>query len=80
MAGGCGAEPRASQYGGATPGGVGTVRTANKDEYLFGKVITYAINEHWIRDIRETIWRKVMKKKDKLIRDYIKGVEANSKL
>lgn len=27
MAGGCGAEPRASQYGGATPGGVGTVRT-----------------------------------------------------
>ncbi len=56
------------------------MRTANKDEYLFGKVITDAINEHWIRDIRETIWRKVMKKKDKLIRDYIKGVEANSKL
>ena len=53
---------------------------ANKDEYLFGKVITVAINEHWIRDIRETIWRELMKKKDKLIRDYIKGVEANSKL
>ena len=29
MAGGCGAEPRASQYGGAAPGGVGTVRTAH---------------------------------------------------
>lgn len=29
MAGGCGAEPRASQYGGATPGDVGTVRTAH---------------------------------------------------
>lgn len=53
---------------------------ANKDEYLFGKVIDDAIKEHWIRDIRETIWRKVKKKKDKLIRDYIKGVEANSKL
>jgi hypothetical protein len=22
-----------------------------------------AIKDHWIRDIRETIWRKVMKKK-----------------
>lgn len=29
MAGGCGAEPRTSQYGGAAPGGVGTVRTAH---------------------------------------------------
>ena len=29
MAGGCGAEPRASQYGGAVPGGVGTVRSAH---------------------------------------------------
>lgn len=53
---------------------------ANKDEYLFGKVIADAINEHWIRDIRETIWREVMKKKDKLIRDYVKKVENNGKL
>ena len=53
---------------------------ANKDEYLFGKVIADAINEHWIRDIRDTIWREIMKKKDKLIRDYIKKVENNGTL
>ena len=32
MVGGCGAEPRASQYGGAAPGGVGTVRTEQNSQ------------------------------------------------
>ena len=30
-----------------------------------------AIEEHWIEDIRQTIWKQVMKEKDKILRKYL---------
>ena len=43
---------------------------AEKEKYLFDKVIKDAIEENWIEDIRQTIWKEVMKKKKKVINDY----------
>ncbi len=43
---------------------------AEKEKYLFDKVIKDAIKDNWIEDIRQTIWKEVMKKRDKVIRDY----------
>ena len=37
-------------------------------ELYFNQIISYAIEEHWIRDIRETIWKQVMKEKDDILR------------
>ena len=31
-----------------------------------------AVKEHWIEDIRQTIWRKVMKEKDKILHEFYK--------
>ena len=36
------------------------------------KTINNAINNDWVKDIQQTIWRKVMKHKDKYINDFYK--------
>ncbi len=41
-----------------------------KEKYLFDKVIKEAIEDNWIEDIRQTIWKEVMKGKDKTVKDY----------
>lgn len=38
-----------------------------KDELYFNQIISCAIEEHWIRDIRETIWKQVMKEKNDIL-------------
>lgn len=38
----------------------------------FKKIIKDAINDHWIEDIRQTIWKQIMKKKDKIIAEWYK--------
>ncbi len=38
--------------------------------YIFIRTIKMAIEEHWIEDIRQTIWRKVMKNKKKVLNEY----------
>ncbi len=43
---------------------------AEKEYYLFDKLIKRAIEDNWIEDIRQTIWKEVMKKKKKVIKDY----------
>lgn len=47
---------------------------ANKDEWVFGTdsrgVIHDAIENNWVEDIRQTIWRKVMKNKKKILNEY----------
>ena len=40
------------------------------ESYLFNKVIRYAIEKHWMEDIRQTIWREVMKRKKKILSEY----------
>ena len=39
---------------------------------IFEMVIKGAINDHWIEDIRQTIWKQIMKKKDKIIAEWYK--------
>ena len=41
-----------------------------KDKYIFDKVMKLAIEGNWIEDIRQTIWKQVMKDKDKIINEY----------
>lgn len=41
-----------------------------KDKYIFDKVIELAVKEHWSEDIRQTIWKQVLKDKDKIINEY----------
>ena len=43
---------------------------AEKEKYLFDKLIKRAIEDNLIEDIRQTIWKEVMKKKKKVINDY----------
>ena len=43
---------------------------AEKEKYLFDKLIKRAIDDNWIEDIRQTIWKEVMKNKNKIIKDY----------
>ena len=43
---------------------------AEKEKYLFDKLIKRAIEDNWIEDIRQTIWKEVMKNKKKIINDY----------
>lgn len=43
---------------------------AEKEYYLFDKLIKRAIEDNWIEDIRQTIWKEVMKNKKKTIKDY----------
>lgn len=43
---------------------------AEKEKYIFDKVIKDAIEDNWIEDIRQTIWHEVMKKRKKVISDY----------
>lgn len=45
-----------------------------EEEIYFNKIIECAINEHWTEDIRQTIWNQIMKKKDKIIKEYFKKV------
>ena len=51
-------------------GGLDEPVGAEKEKYLFDKVIKDAVEENWIEDIRQTIWKEVMKKKKKVIKDY----------
>ena len=43
---------------------------AEKEYYLFDKLIKRAIEDNWIEDIRQTIWKEVMKNKKKTIKEY----------
>jgi group I intron endonuclease len=43
---------------------------AEKEKYLFDKLIKRAIEDNWIEDIRQTIWKEVMRNKNKVINDY----------
>ena len=43
---------------------------AEKEKYLFDKLIKEAIEDNWIEDIRQTIWKEVMNNKKKVIKDY----------
>ncbi len=43
---------------------------AEKEYYLFDKLIKRAIEDNWIEDIRQTIWKDVMKNKKKTIKEY----------
>lgn len=36
----------------------------------YNQIIDAAIHEHWIEDIRKTIWRQIMKKRDKIIKEW----------
>ena len=51
-------------------GGLNEPIGADLDKYLFDKVIKEAVEENWIEDIRQTIWKQVMKNKDKIINEY----------
>lgn len=42
-----------------------------QDKIFFDKIMRVAIEEHWIEDIRQTIWKQVMKEKDKILRKYL---------
>lgn len=41
-----------------------------KDKYIFDKVMQDAVEENWIEDIRQTIWKQIMDNRDKIINDY----------
>lgn len=41
----------------------------------YRNIIHCAIEDHWIKDIRETIWRQVRKKQDKLLKDFFKNIK-----
>lgn len=43
---------------------------AEKEYYLFDKLIIRAVEDNWIEDIRQTIWKEVMRHKNKVINDY----------
>lgn len=36
----------------------------------FNDIIRYAIDENWIEDIRQTIWKQIMKNEDKIIKEW----------
>jgi len=43
---------------------------AEKEKYLFDKLIKRAIEDNWIEDIRQTIWKEVMQKRKRVLSDY----------
>ena len=43
---------------------------AEKEKYLFDKLIKEAIEDNWVEDIRQTIWKEVIKNKKKTIKEY----------
>ena len=42
----------------------------DKEGYVFDRTIRIAIEEHWIEDIRQTIWKEIMKYKEKNINEW----------
>lgn len=40
------------------------------DKCFFDMTLKAAVEEHWIEDIRQTIWRKVMKEKEHILRKF----------
>lgn len=42
----------------------------DKEGYIFDRTIKIAIEEHWIEDIRQTIWKQIMDNKDNVINEY----------
>ena len=48
------------------------IANAQQEEIFYNQIIKNAIEEHWIKDIQQTIWKQIMKKKDKIIKDYFK--------
>ena len=45
------------------------------DKCFFDQIMKVAVEEHWIEDIRQTIWKQVMKEKDQIIRKLNKTIE-----
>ena len=43
---------------------------AEREKYLFDKLIKEAIEDNWIEDIRQTIWKEVMNNKERIIKEY----------
>lgn len=41
-----------------------------QDSIFFDNIINDAIDENWVKDIRQTIWREVMKNKEKVIKEW----------
>lgn len=48
------------------------IANAQQEEIFYNQIIKNAIEEHWIKDIQQTIWKQIIKKKDKIIKDYFK--------
>ena len=48
------------------------VSNAQQEEIFYNQIIKNAIEEHWMKDIQQNIWKQIMKKKDKIIKDYFK--------
>lgn len=44
---------------------------AKQSKCYFDAIMKAAVEEHWIEDIRQTIWKQVMKEKDQIIRKYL---------
>lgn len=44
---------------------------AQKSLCYFNSIMKSAIEDHWIKDIQKTIWKKIMKKKDKIIKEWL---------
>lgn len=42
----------------------------DKEGYIFDRTIKEAIEEHWVEDIRQTIWKQIMDNKDIIINEY----------
>lgn len=40
------------------------------EKFVYDRVIKKAIEDNWIEDIRQTIWKQIMKDKDSIINDY----------
>ena len=48
-----------------------------QDKCFFDKIMNVAVEEHWIEDIRQTIWKQVMKEKNKILRKLNKTIEKD---
>ena len=42
----------------------------DKEGYIFDRTIRIAVEDHWIEDIRQTIWKQIMDNKDRIIDEY----------
>lgn len=42
----------------------------DKEGYIFDRTIRIAVEDHWIEDIRQTIWKQIMDNKGRIIDEY----------